>query len=671
MKRLLSALVFSLAATTGLADVRLSTPPLGPEAHYVFGPAIASRDGGYAAAWGELDGVGAANLDRNGKPTAVFHGEDAARLQIGVRCACVEDGAHLFDLHGHLGEIDADVYEEGRYLETVTLVSNLEQAGVFGVAPAEDGFVLAWTTQFGSNVIRTAHFRTNDILSNQPPPPSLAHPVSKGAFALAVAISGDVATLVWHSGDFGNGELHTKSLDATSGSAISAEQTIGTSQFGVWALAAGTDGVRLAYADDHYLILDLISSDGSVNELARSEEKPAALALAMNGDDGIILTRTKRFDTFNGDDQIVSRPLSDLAAPSTIISLGAPPQHAHALFWTTTGYAAVWSEFAPNERVVVGRLTANGRPLDGAGLRLHDVTTEQRGIAAASNGTNVYVVWTEATASTFESEVHNVYGAFVTLDPAITPLTATVRLLGTSASDATVAWDGSQFVVLWIRPGLGTSAIRIDTTGASKDALPFDVTPPSAGSVCERQPVLSWNGSAWLLVRKVGLFGCGSFSLAGQRLSPELVPVGAPVAMAGPSPSSINGLSVTESGGVWLVAWSDGVFPQSRMFTARVDAGGNLLDGAGGVASVSSDYAGEDSPVVAARPGGWTIFLDHRAVPMARDGSLGLFETVAPGNIEAATPVPLALLYQLNDEAGDPFLMFRGGTTSRRRSVAR
>ena len=147
-----------------------------------------------------------------------------------------------------------------------------------------------------------------------------------------------------------------------------------------------------------------------------------------------------------------------------------PVQHVRKLTSTASGViAGLWTEAVPNPRLVVGRFSPLGQPLDGPGLRLHDNGFDQDGSAMATDGKVLFVVWEEGVTSLHPGAV---YEAIVSVEGS---LSVQVHQLASDAglSNLAVAWDGSAITVAYQR--FSTSAIvaiRTDRDGNALDPAP-------------------------------------------------------------------------------------------------------------------------------------------------------------------------------------------------------
>lgn len=430
--RLIAAILAATVALSALAlDVRLSTPPIGPAPENVYYPAAVPLGEGYVVVWSEDYIVRVVRLDRERRIVDSFSFDDSealfpARLASDGNEAWIWAGSHLahIDRDGvveisevpHFGSIGSDRFAAIAGSGSATLVYQsdtcicaarvdrhgqvlLRDAPLAAVPRGRlvdatavavgDGFLLAWSVGYDP-LLFTAHVRSSDVLLKLPATLVGSQTTQKFPAHPMFAMKDGAATLLWLELD----DLHRVGFDVAGGAPSGTEARIARGVSSA-AVAVAADGVRLAEATQTQLVVSNLTPDGALTALARKDENDRAVALA--GD--LLITTTEMFDGPEGY-QVLARPLGYPGDTGSILSLGVPSQALRKIFWTANGYVAVWSEFAPNERVVVGRVTADGRLLDGAGLRLRESRAEQTSIDAATNGKDLYVVWSEKSGST-------------------------------------------------------------------------------------------------------------------------------------------------------------------------------------------------------------------------------------------------------------------------------
>jgi hypothetical protein len=416
-----------------------------------------------------------------------------------------------------------------------------------------------------------------------------------------------------------------------------------------------------------------VGVDGSLLSLSRGAVSPTPAsggegAIARNQGRSVAIWSENRWLSPNGSGrQVVVAAITAIGdiGSAAIVSIDQPVQHVRKLLPFRNGVAALWTEAAPNERVVAGRFTAAGQSLDGAGLRLRESLYPQRNSAAATNGTSLYVAWIEG-----QEPQWTVYGALVSTDGA---LTTNVRQLVTGASvisDLAVAWNGVAFMVVYQRAGtLDLAALRVDATNQVIDPQPIVLTPPRpAGFYADRSPQLSWNGSEYLLAWQREAHWTPQvpfepptaylYQLFAQRFTSALAADGPEIPLStfalDQTPSSdAERPDLALSEGVWLIAWFDFGPPFGgspvRVRYARVDASGARLDPLNGrpLGDSVDFWMFAIGPKVAAAPQGWLVafgtpglVLAHISADGAPDPS-GSVAGIESFEALVATPQPL------------------------------
>jgi hypothetical protein len=340
-------------------------------------------------------------------------------------------------------------------------------------------------------------------------------------------------------------------------------------------------------------------------------------------------------------------------------------QHVRKLLPFAGGVAALWTESVPNARLAVGRLSAAGTPVDGAGLRLRGSAVDQNHSAIATDGQRLFVVWTESDSATAKA----LYGAVVS---AGTSLSANALLLSRDAdysSDPAVVWNGETFTVVYHRTytaGGEFAALRVDRSGNVVDPFPVALT---ASQPSGENPRLAWSGSDYLLVWQriydpfvylpepipcVPLTALPG-ELRAQRLSAALTAVGPQLELASTTNYDdylldVQDVDVAFAGNQWLVLWYDRR-TQSVSY-ARIDQNGTRLDPLNG----SIAFWSCEPPFLAVAGGGWTVASQNfcgqygTGVTTAKIGPSGrpTLPVVAPltslAGVEAFTLTPLPLV---------------------------
>jgi hypothetical protein len=528
------------------------------------------------------------------------------------------------------------------------ILSDSREADLVAVG---DQFLLAWISADGR--VRVSRIPPADVAAGTvSAAPYVSQPGGTAHF-IKLASNGVNTMAFWR--EFNVNELRGRPLSPSGAPINSAPITVRSIDPGsITSVVATTSGYQVSIREtkssgavyyDQFSLLQ-IGFDGSVQSTSSTtSSKP--MVLAANGDQAIAAWNQLRFDIANS-----TGGLEEIAAPIAAGGLGAevivsrddPVQHVRKILPFGGGFAALWTEGSPNDRVVVGRINAFGKPIDGAGLHLSNSEFDQSGSAVATDGRHLFVVWTEGSRN---AEKRNLYGAVVSANGELTANTKLLANDASSDSDLGVVWTGNSYTIAYRRTtATGTNyagdfaAFRIDDAGNVVDPAPVEIMAAEWGS---KNPRLSWSGSEYLMVWQ--RFYDPFFYIAtpppcwvppalpaelfAQRLDAALTPVGAPLDIARTTNLDdylldVQNSDVSYSGSLWLVSWYDQRFSGANY--ARVSSNGVRLDPLDGKSVM---WALGGGPFLSPSNGGWTM-----AVPQG-NGILALVN-VGPEGLRAA-----------------------------------
>lgn len=563
-----SFVIVSSQETNGYGDAQvLCAASDGSSAFLVSEPH--PYDAYYTAAPFRLDRVDAdgtvTNLSMNFQLAARYAVMAAAA---GTLTIFTEDESHL-----SVTQFD----EAGTLLHsTVPVVHRYTYPSSVDVEPAGDTFLLAWVGDDERLRLRT--ILPSDIASSSVPLIFDDDAFIEGRAASSPRLAADAThgAVVWIE----NGSLWLEQFSGLSGVVLADGQAVGNFRpLSEPTIVMRSDGYLIAFLDaapdgSMQLTTVHVAFDGTLQETshlpAGFATYPRLLSFAGNGEPAVAAWIEQRYlpagGNFFGPKSagfvVVAAPVSDHGpGAAVVLSTGIPIQHARKLLPAEGVVAGVWTEAAPNERLVAGRFALDGPPLDGAGLRLRDSVNDQQNIAVATNGGQLFVVWTEWN---HYPRGQTLYGALVFLTGA---LSAKVQVLATDASggsDNAVEWNGTSFTVVYQRQStLELAALRVNAGGDVIDPAPIRLTPPRPPYYSsDDSPRLSWNGSEYLLLWIQSLpYGGVVNQLAAQRLDLSLSAIGGSIDLAnntlnGSPPYFATSPGVALSDGDWLVAWS-------------------------------------------------------------------------------------------------------------------
>ena len=237
--------------------------------------------------------------------------------------------------------------------------------------------------------------------------------------------------------------------------------------------------------------------------------------------------------------------------------------------------------------------------------------------AIASDGTNFFTVWSDPNTD-------SIFGARVgtdgtVLDPAGIAIYSTG---GSSGGPPSVAFDGANFLVVWVETGFSILAVRVTPSGVVLDAPPIQI-PPFA----KVRPIsLAFDGANYLVVWRNHID-----QIVGARLSPAGVNLGGISVSSGPSGFypwvSFNGVH-------FLVAWHgwQGDTGDWNVSAARVATDGTVLDPGGFL--VASPPQHQDHCSVASDGTDWLVVChDWRPDNNEFDSSISGVRVAADGTV--------------------------------------
>lgn len=287
-----------------------------------------------------------------------------------------------------------------------------------------------------------------------------------------------------------------------------------------------------------------------------------------------------------------------------LLSRGHADRRDAAVVWRGDHYLAVWREIAFGQRIVMGRFTAAGAPLDGAGIALSVVSEEDLGgPRIASDGEGALVSWSEPGANAS----HVVHVA--------RDMTITAHRVE-SISPPEVHWNGEQYLVVGV-PAMGyhgsVSAMRLRANGTLVDALPVRIAsygvPPAA---------IGWAGYEYVIVFREA---SGYSRLQALSLSRELVPIGSLLTMS--SWTANDSVRIGESLRGLLVVWSQPDAGGKSVRAARIEPHGLAPDALNGIRVATANV------VTSVRPtsSGWSVITGSDAWAVSADGRVGVKST--------------------------------------------
>jgi hypothetical protein len=666
--------VFVAAAAHG-ADIPIGTPAIAPTAAQPRSALVVPQGDGFFAIWTEgpvcnnqeLRGI---RLDRDGHPRSVQSLVVAPSIYQMYILATASEGDEVYVAWS--GTYDPAIHLTRVSADTVTLLSDsvptprastmrvsngnilflgsrgylgdpltatfLDRTGTVvrsGVKVVEQTefitgidlvavngtFLVTWMSS--DSHLRVASISPADVAANDVRVTPADLGVMTYVYGIRLVSDGVHSMLFWVDYQDGKYGLRARSLSSSGTPVDTGPVTIGSvTPSGALDAFAASDGYDVLFQEvvnnvGHPVFLR-VSFDGMLQSIVRPSQ---GFAAAQNGGRMIAVWSENRFAMTGfysplAGYETVAAPLAadGSIGAGTVVSLDVAEQHVRKLVQLSGGTAVLWTEGAPNDRVVVSRLTPSGQPADG-GLRLRESLFNQSHSAIATDGERLFVIWTEGD----DSKPQTLYGAIVPPGGGLSAIVKPLAADANGASDIAVAWNGQTFTVVYqrVRPGgFDFAALRADRSGNLVDPIPISLTPTR---YYDENPRLSWNGSDYLLVWQRWYdpffhFGEQCFSkpaplpaeLFAQRFSEAFAPSGDVIELARTTNYNddlldVQGADVSFVGGVWLVLW----FDKAKLVTryARIHTSGARLDPLNG-RQLQGSY---DDPILVPTPDGWTV----------------------------------------------------------------
>jgi hypothetical protein len=238
-------------------------------------------------------------------------------------------------------------------------------------------------------------------------------------------------------------------------------------------------------------------------------------------------------------------------------------------------YFVVWDygQFGQGSGVVGARVTPGGALVDPSPIT---IAPDGGGSAVGFDGTNYLVVWTAyAYPGPPKLLFARVSPSGTVLDPGGIVLAQTY-----ATPFRAVAFNGSIYLVLWQGDDWQIRGARVSPAGVVLDAGGFPIT---AGALFPSEATVASDGTDFLVAWADARFGC--CSIFGTRVTGSgtaLDPRGIPIATRGRQQVEP---AIAFDGANYLVAWTDNRGSAADIYGARVTPSGRVLDGRGIVLS--------------------------------------------------------------------------------------
>ena len=245
-----------------------------------------------------------------------------------------------------------------------------------------------------------------------------------------------------------------------------------------------------------------------------------------------------------------------------------------------TSYLAVWQDrrSGSSNDVYGARVNQSGTVLDTGGIEISAAVNDQSCPSVVFGGSSYMVVWQDNRSGS-----DDVYATAV--DPAGTVLDTSGIAVCTAVNDQlcpAVAFDGTNFVTVWYDHRNSTSnpdiyGARLSTTGTVLDGGGIAI---SMGEDLTYSPAVAFGGMNYLVVWGRERSGYTP-DIYGARVTPSANVLEPGGVLISKSTNSQDEPAVAFNGANYLVVWLDNRVGIWKIFAARVDTCGAVLDPGG------------------------------------------------------------------------------------------
>ena len=265
-----------------------------------------------------------------------------------------------------------------------------------------------------------------------------------------------------------------------------------------------------------------------------------------------------------------------------------------AVAFDDTDFFVAWTDERSGDAIYGARVTTSGVVLDTAGIPVSTVDGGRAYPAAAFDGDNLLVVWTDGRGDWYS----NIYGTRVTpegtvLDSAGVPVSTGVY----DQSAPSVAFDGTSYLAVWEDGRTGGPfdiyGTRVTSSGTVLDS---SAIPISTAEGLQWQPAIGFDGQAFLVVWVDSRNGGGN-DLYGARVTTAGVVLDTAAIPISTATDDQWRPAIAFDGANFLVVWYDESSGDDDILGARVTPAGAVLDTAG--FAISSARESQHCPAVA------------------------------------------------------------------------
>jgi PKD repeat protein len=273
--------------------------------------------------------------------------------------------------------------------------------------------------------------------------------------------------------------------------------------------------------------------------------------------------------------------------------VAAATQTQPALARVGSQYLLAWQDLRASELdVYAARVDGVGTVLDASGVPVVAAQGNQSLAAVASIGTNALITWGSDRTADIIGARADTSTALTVLDPS----GFTVSLSANSETSPAVAFDGTNYLVVWQDNrgfGFDLYGVRVSGSGTVLDPAGF---PISAANGNQRNPAVAFDGTNYLVVwedTRATVTG----DIFAARVSPSGTVLDADGLSLSLRFSAQSHPAVAFDGTNYLVVWDDGGAPFRDIYGTRISRAGTVLDPS--FIGISTDANDQASPAIA------------------------------------------------------------------------
>lgn len=523
--------------------------------------------------------------------------------------------------------IDAEGLVIGKPL---VAVESIQGFSGFAAASSGSGVVLAWT-EISDATVRVRLFGIDALLAGEieTTPAAPRSSADGGATVVSLASDGNGYLLAWAS----ESGYRARPLDSggqPSGPAVVLGATTGALL--TW------DGSRYRTPAAGRPALVLLGRDGA---------ETGEIKLAPSGTNSIVACAVAQGRTLIAWGGLLT---IEIGGVRTELSRTNPVRSRPTAVWAGDHYRAAWVETTDIRCVVTGRLSRDGRPLDGAGIPVgctHSANYASPILATDGRGSAV-VIWYDG----FRYHLASI-GADGSVIAEREYAHANTLYLPLWPSDPVIRWNGTSYLAAFawrIEDRYVIAGVRIRADGTFVDAEPHPLVDtqfvPHA---------IGWNAPEYEIALVAGE------NLWSSRATAELFPIGSPLKLATLTIDPAGAVAhVGASNGGLLVVWPQGAIART-LRGLRISRDGLLLDPLGGFEIGPSSGS---ATAVVGNGDGWIVIRGHDVWTVARDGrvsakaSYDFVPKDEPMTVVHGGPAPLVLYHRpaRGGETSDPLV---------------